>query len=75
MPILSAAAVPWDAVTPTLRALVTDGVKLVVVLLDDRSLPMVFGALADLHRDAPALEELVLELRGLGASVFTVADR
>ncbi len=72
--LLSAAAFDIAAMEPTLRALVLDGVRLVAVVLDDRSFLSLFPSQFDLHRDAPELAAIHARLRALGAEVFAAAE-
>jgi uncharacterized protein (DUF58 family) len=73
--ILSAAAFEWDAMEPMLRALALDGVKLVAVVLDDRSFLALFKEQEPLHREAPELAAVIRRLLALGAEVFSAADQ
>lgn len=73
--ILSAGVVDWDELEPTLRRLSFDGVRLAIVLLDDRSYLALYQEQEMLRRVAPGLADLVARLHGLGASVHTAADR
>ncbi|MBN1475783.1 DUF58 domain-containing protein [Candidatus Sumerlaeota bacterium] len=75
VPVLSAAAFDVRAMEPTLRALALDGVKIVAVVIDDRSFPALYPSQFDLHREAADLGEVLRRLRSLGASVFTIAGQ
>lgn len=73
--IISAAAFDWPRMEPMLRALEIDGVRVVAVVLDDRSLLALFKEQDRVHREGPDLEALIYGLRDLGAEIFTIAAR
>jgi uncharacterized protein (DUF58 family) len=73
--IVSAAALGWAEVAGPLRALALDGVRLIAVLIDDRSLPSLFDHQLELHRDAETFDAIVHGLREIGAEVYTIAER
>jgi uncharacterized protein (DUF58 family) len=72
--IVSASVTDWDALEPTLRRLGLDGVRLIAVLLDDRSYLALYQEQEMLRRDAPDLAALVERLNGIGVNVYTAAD-
>ncbi len=73
--IVAAAAFDWPRMEPRLRSLIQDDVRLVAVIVDDRSFLPIFREQDRLLREAPDFESLPLHLREIGARVFTVALR
>ena len=73
--IVAAAAFDWHRMEPRLRSLIQDDVRLVAVLVDDRSFLPIYREQDRLLREAPDFESLPLRLREIGARVFTVALR
>lgn len=73
--IISAAAFDADRMIPQVQSLTLEGVRVVAVVIDDRSLMKISKDQEVLHREALDLDDVLLQLREAGALLFTTAAR
>jgi uncharacterized protein (DUF58 family) len=73
--IMSATNFSLSRLRPTLRYLVISRIKIIVVLIDDRSFIKIWEEQEHLHASAPSLGELKRLLVAEGCTVYTLAKR
>ena len=73
--IMSATNFSLPRLRPTLRYLVISRIKIIVVLIDDRSFLKIWEEQERLHVKAPSMAELKQLLVAEGCTVYTLAKR